>query len=331
MLQSDTIVSVKVPAQRWWALAFHLPAESAYPRVKVWRRLQDIGAVSFKNSLYLLPATEDTLEDLEWILTEVRAAGGSGMILEGQAIAGLSDTAITALFDQAREAEYRTLAEEVESFTETLARKRNAPTTTEVSTQLSRFRERQASIEAVDFFQANGRQHVQALLRALEPHARTAPARKEDTTMHRTTAPAPGSRLWVTRANVHVDRMASAWLIKRWIDPDARFKFVTERNYQPADDEVRFDMLDGEYTHDAERCTFEVLLDLVAPRDAALAVIGEIVHDLDLKDHKFEHEETAGVRQIIAGVVAAHARDEERLARSQAIFDDLHASLSQRR
>lgn len=322
---------MKTPVRRWFALAFHLPAESAYPRVKVWRRLQDIGAISFKNSLYLLPATEDALEDLEWILTEVRAADGSGMILEGQAVAGLADAEITALFDQARAADYHALAEDVGSFTETLARKRNAPTTTDVATQLGRFRERLTSIEAVDFFQANGRQHVQALLRALEPHAGATRARKEDTSMQQSNSTALKNRLWVTRANVHVDRMASAWLIKRWIDPEARFKFVTERNYQPASDEVRFDMYDGEYTHDAERCTFEVLLDLIKPRDAALGVIGEIVHDLDLKDHKFEHEETAGVRQIIAGVVAAHANDEERLARSQAIFDDLHVSLSQRR
>jgi hypothetical protein len=315
--------------RRWFALAFHLPAESAYPRVKVWRRLQDIGAVSFKNSLYLLPASEDTLEDLEWILTEVRAAGGSGMILEGQAVAGLADGEITALFDRARESEYRELGEEIAAFTETLARKRAAPTPSEVATQLSRFRERLASIEAVDFFQANGRQNVQALLRALEPRGAAARARKEET-MERPDAQALKNRLWVTRANVHVDRMASAWLIKRWIDTDARFKFVTERNYEPAADEVRFDMYDGEYTHDAERCTFEVLLDLVTSRDTALRTIGEIVHDLDLKDRKFEHEETAGVRQIIAGVIAAHANDEERLARSRALFDDLHASLSKR-
>lgn len=319
------------PAQRWFALAFHLPAESAYPRVKVWRRLQDIGAVSFKNSLYMLPANEDTLEDLEWILTEVRAAGGSGMILDGEAVGGLTDREVTALFDQAREAEYGELAEEIASFTETLARKRNAPTTTDVATQLSRFRERLTSIEAVDFFQATGRQKVQALLRALEPRTGAARAKKEDTSMSHVDSNALKNRLWVTRANVHVDRMASAWLIKRWIDPDASFKFVTERNYAPVGDELRFDMYDAEYTHDAERCTFEVLLGLIKPGDAALGVIGEIVHDLDLKDHKFEHEETAGVRQIIAGVVAAHASDEERLARSQAIFDDLHASLAQRR
>lgn len=138
-------------------------------------------------------------------------------------------------------------------------------------------------------------------------------------------------RTWVTRANVQVDRMASAWLIKRSIDPTARFKFVTDRHYRPGPDEVRFDMYEAEYTHDAERCTFEVLLDLLERPDPALRRIAEIVHELDLRDHKYQWEETAGVKQLLGGLVANHPRDEDRLDRAGLFFDDLYQGFARAR
>ena len=138
-------------------------------------------------------------------------------------------------------------------------------------------------------------------------------------------------RTWVTRANVHVDRMASAWLIRRWIDPQARFKFVTDRHYRAGDNELRFDMYEAEFTHDAERCTFEVLAARLGRADGALAAIGEIVHDLDLKDQKFGREEAAGVQQLLAGIVTRYPQDEERLERAYALFDDLYGSFARER
>ena len=138
-------------------------------------------------------------------------------------------------------------------------------------------------------------------------------------------------RTWVTRANVHVDRMASAWLIRRWIDPEARFKFVSERQYRAAANELRFDMYEAEFTHDAERCTFEVLVATLGREDEALQAIGEIVHDLDLKDQKFGREEAAGIQQLLAGIVAGNAHDEARLERAFILFDDLYGSFAQDR
>jgi hypothetical protein len=135
-------------------------------------------------------------------------------------------------------------------------------------------------------------------------------------------------RTWVTRAGVRVDRMASAWLIRHRIDPEARFKFVSARDYQPRPDEVRFDMFEAEYTHDAERCTFEVLLDLVPGSDEGLVAIGEIVHDLDIKDGKYDRPEAAGVRQVLEGIIVGTTDDEERLARSASLFDGLHRSFA---
>ena len=136
------------------------------------------------------------------------------------------------------------------------------------------------------------------------------------------------NRIWVTRQGVQVDRIASAWLIRRFIDAGARFKFVPGKGYAPEPGELRFDMFEGEFTHLGDRCTFEVLIGHAALADPALTAIGEIIHDLDLKDGKYGREEAAGVRSLIAGIVASSTDDEQRLARGAVLLDDLHHSFA---
>ena len=135
-------------------------------------------------------------------------------------------------------------------------------------------------------------------------------------------------KVWVTREAVQIDRMASAWLIRRFIDPGARFKFVPGTGYRPQPGELRFDMFEGEFTHLGDRCTFEVLLGHAGLADPALRAIGEIIHDIDLKDGKYGREEVAGVRSLIAGIAASSADDEQRLARGSALLDDLYSSFA---
>ena len=149
-------------------------------------------------------------------------------------------------------------------------------------------------------------------------------------------AEAPSSRpprgaTWVTRRDVHVDRLASAWLIRRFIDPDARFKFVPARGYRPAPGELRFDMFDGEYTHEGERCTFETLVARFGLRDAALRAISEIVHDIDCKDERFEREEAQGIATLIRGIARAHPDDAARVERATALWDDLYTQFREQR
>ena len=138
-------------------------------------------------------------------------------------------------------------------------------------------------------------------------------------------------RTWVTRTGVHVDRIASAWLIRRFIDPEARFKFVPAKGYEPEPDELRFDMYEGEYTHEGDRCTFEVLLARAGLGDPALAAIGEIVHDIDLKDAKFAREEASGIARVMDGIAAANKDDERRLERGAAVLDDLYEIFRRKR
>jgi hypothetical protein len=133
-------------------------------------------------------------------------------------------------------------------------------------------------------------------------------------------------RTWVTRTGVKVDRMASAWLIRKLIDPEARFKFVPAKGYRPEPGELRFDMFEAEFTHEGDLCTFEVLVQRFGIGDRAVRAIAEIVHDLDVKDAKYGREEAAGVGQLVAGIAAAHPDDEARLARGAALFDDLYAA-----
>jgi hypothetical protein len=322
------IPMTETQSHAWLLLAFQLPAQPGYLRVKLWRRLQDVGALSFRNSLWVLPAAESAAEDFEWILREVRAGGGEGAVFESTLAAGTSDAQMRELFDAEREADYQALAEELRTIETSAERRRSRRLPAEVVGRLGRLRRRLTEIEEIDFFAAGGRKQVHALLQRLE--ARVADEPQEAPTM---SAPAPElrARTWVTRAHVQVDRMASAWLIRRWIDPQASFKFVAGRDYAPAKGELRFDMFEAEYTHDADRCTFEVLLDVVQPPDDALRAIGEIVHDLDLKDRKFEREETAGVRQMLAGITAGHERDEDRLARASVLFDELYTAFAARK
>ena len=138
-------------------------------------------------------------------------------------------------------------------------------------------------------------------------------------------------RIWVTRQGVQIDRIASAWLIRRFVDDGARFKFVPGTGYAALPGELRFDMFEGEYTHRGDRCTFEVLLVEAGLDDPALAAIGEIIHDIDLKDGKYGREEAAGIRNLIAGIASAHNDDNQRLERGGAVLDDLYGYFTSRR
>jgi len=138
---------------------------------------------------------------------------------------------------------------------------------------------------------------------------------------------APRGRTWVTRAGVFVDRIASAWLIQRFVDPEARFAFTSETRYQPRPGELRFDMFGGEYTHEGDRCTFETLCSRFGLEDPALAVLAEIVHDIDLKDDKYGRAETPGVLSMLKGIAVTTQDDDERLERGAGLFDGLYATL----
>ena len=135
-------------------------------------------------------------------------------------------------------------------------------------------------------------------------------------------------RTWVTRKGIHVDRIASAWLVRRFLDPEARFKFVASKGYVPEPGELRFDMFEAEFTHEGDLCTFEVLVERFGLHDAGLRAVAEIIHDIDLKDAKFARAEKPGVERLVGGIALTQKEDEARLSRGAALFDDLYESFT---
>ncbi len=310
----------------WLVLVFQFPKGSGSHRVRLWRRLQGIGAVAIKNSMYVLPRTEQSQEDFEWTLAELRAVGADAVLIEAQFLSGMSDDDVKALFNAARDKDYDELTAEIESARERSDGGSTRRGSADAAQALGRARRRLAEIEAIDFFTAARHEGAQASLWALEQRVgAAAPLEREGgDSMKRTTIDELEGHTWVTRRNVRVDRIASAWLIRRWIDPEAPLKFVNAKSYVPGNDEIRFDMFEGEFTHEGDQCTFEVLADTVAPDDAALRAVGEIVHDIDLKDGKFARPETEGIASLISGLVNSLDNDDERIERGAALFEDLY-------
>ena len=307
----------------WLLLVHQLPPKPAYLRVKVWRRLQSIGAIALKNSVYALPRNEQTREDFQWLLRDIEQNGGEGLVCEARLADGMRDDQVRALFDKARDADYNALAKDVKALTQAIRRKKNAGD--EHAAQIAKLRQRYSEINQIDFFGATGRMTVEGLFAELEHGliARTEKAAKRNARPIVNPLTLVG-KIWVTRHGVHVDRIACAWLVRRFIDPKARFKFVPGKDYAAGSNEVRFDMIDGEFTHEGDKCSFEVFLERMGMADKALQAIAEIVHDIDLKDNKFARAETAGIAHVIAGICMTQSDDEARIARGTAIFDDTY-------
>jgi hypothetical protein len=302
-------------------LIHQVPGSPAYLRVKIWRRLQKIGAVAVKGSVYALPRSDDAVEDFHWVAREVIEAGGEASVCEATFIEGITNDELVALFNKARESDYRELLDETSAMGKDLraSQRDGAQPTSSTAAQVSRLRQRLTDIQAIDFFSSKPGSQVEALIAELELKIRSTPVRKGQQATG-----AYYARTWVTRKGVHIDRIASAWLIRRFIDKDARFKFVAAKGYRPEREELRFDMFDAEFTHEGGLCTFEVLIARMGLKDRALIPIAEMIHDIDLKEAKFARPETAGFGQMINAVCTAHKEDERRIERGAAILDDLY-------
>jgi hypothetical protein len=314
---------------QWLLLIHQIPPKPDYLRVKIGRRLQRVGAVPVKNSVYALPDADQSLEDFQWIRAEIVAASGDASICRADFIDGLTGDAIRQVFCQARDADYASIVTDARELLASMRTRGAERPRAQPGDDLTRLRRRFAAASAIDYFGAPQRRAAQEVLDALA--AELDPPRSTRSAAPRSLASRSeySGRTWVTRRNVYVDRMASAWLIRRFVDPDARFVFVGDEGYRPARGEIRFDMFDGEFTHEGDRCTFEVLVDRFVPNDDALEAVAEVVHDIDLRDAKFEREEAAGVERVVAGIARAYADDDARLERSRSLLDELYAGFEQ--
>ena len=285
---------------RWLLFIHQLPPKPDYFRVKIWRRLQSLGAIPIKNTVYALPISDQATEDFQWLRKEISAGGGEASVCRAAFVDGLTDTQIEALFRAARDAEYAEVTRAAEQ-----------PAS---GAEVRRLERRLREIAALDHFGASGRKTAEAAVAKLKASG---------TTRRGAAAKRVRGQTWVTRPDVHVDRIASAWLIKRFIDPKARFLFGEGR-----DGAVSFDMFEGDYTHEGDRCTFETLLQRFGlEHDEALRAIAEMVHDVDIKDEKFGRDETPGFARMIAGIVKRNARDAARIEGGTELLNDFYESL----
>lgn len=317
----------------WLLLIHQIPAKPAYFRAKIWRRLQQLGAVAIKQSVYAMPRQEQALEDLTWIVKEITEGGGEATMIEVRFLEGLSDQQVIGLFHAARGNDYAKILAEAQTLRDDWrcqAGESVADCLLEFKSRLEKLRKQFTEVVRIDFFKAQEQLQAEAALRDLE------------TTLieHRTTEePAPAKsgglagltgKTWVTRKNVYVDRIACAWLVRRYADPEARFKFVGSSQYFPDPEEIRFDMAEAEYTHVMDKCSFEVMVERFGLNDPALIQVAKIIHDIDLKESAFGLPETPGILALLDGITATAEDDLERIDRASAVLDNLLAFFKSR-
>jgi hypothetical protein len=302
----------------WLLLVHQLPTRPAYLRVKVWRRLRDIGAVALRSAIYALPATPKSADAFEKLLRDIEKAGGKALLCRANLLDGLTDQQARDLFNAARDAEYLIMEKSLRAMGQ--ASKRGKVRTGDLSLKLAKIRKNFADTVNIDFFGARGGIVVESLLSRME-HSHIA---RFEGDAPPAALPSTSGQTWVTRRGVHVDRIACAWLIRRFIDPDAKFKFVADKKYRPAPGALRFDMPNGEFTHEGDNCSFETLVARMNSSNPALSAIAQIVHDLDLKDQKFKRPESAGIGHILEGICMSQSGDLERIARGSILFDDAY-------
>lgn len=322
LLEADATTLSSV---RWIGLAYSLPSgSSSSPRVAVWRRLRQLGAVSPAGSLYLLPAGEENQEALDWLSQEIREAGGEALVLRIDPMEGEAEERLTELFRSARGEDYRKIAAEADEAAAQALADPGAEDRGELRDRLEKLRRRFAEVARIDFFHATAETEAAAALARLEAclgrgegPARGVPA--AELARYR-------SRRWVTRPRPHVDRLASAWFIRRFIDPEAKIRY----SETPKRGEVSFDMRDAQFGHRGNLCTFENLIAAFGlESDPALAALAEIVHEIDLRDGLSSRAETAGVECLLRGWRNAGWPDAELERHGTALFEGLYLALRQ--
>jgi hypothetical protein len=308
-----TVRNYKKNGPRWFMLAFTLPTKRASQRVEVWRKLQRYGAVPLGNSGYLLPNNPSNRERFEWLAQTIRRHAGEASVVSVESIDNLSTPQLVARFDEARTRDYQELIREVQKFT-SVARHKRPPG------RISRLRERFREIAEIDFFGSLLQKRVEELLAQADAMPKVAQKSPE------TNAKDYRGRLWVTRPRPGIDRSASAWLIRHFIDKNARFTFAQEGDIPR--DAVAFDMFQGGFGHRGEDCTFETLRKEFRLRDTRIVAIGEMVHDADLGDGKFGRKEAFGVDEVLKGWATKGMPNKNLLERGMEMIEGLYHSAS---
>ncbi len=304
-------------ATSWLLLLFSLPTNRNTERVAVWRRLKKMGAVQIKTSTYLLPDEPAQYEQFQWLAKQIRDYGGDSTLVRAQEIEGLTREKVVSLFNTARDREYVDLKKSLQTF---IARRRKSDANV-AAAELERLTKQFRELRQIDFFDSARGHEVAMLLRRAEGPRRLLRLRTLDAKQYR-------EKTWLTRPRPEIDRVGSAWLISKFIDPKATFVFAPSAQSVP--DAIPFDMLDAEFSHHGNCCTFETLTKRFAISDKAVAKIGEMIHDADLDDARFQRVECVGIDRVLKGWAKEGLPDDEILRRGFECFDALYAFLQKR-
>ena len=310
----------------WLVLMVSLPPHPSSLRVRVWRKLRALGAVPLRKSVYLLPPTPDNFERFQWLSQEVQKDGGEATFLSVDNVENMKRAEVIRLFQQVRDQDYRVLVERYRKVARGLDRKKASQGTARRNEELARLARELERIREIDFFDAPGYQEAKRLQETIE--MRLHPSQPDSPAAGDLPLESLRGRRWVTRPRPHVDRIGSAWLIKRFIDPEAEFVFAPTKEFPS--DAIPFDAAGVEFGHQGEDCTFETLVKRLGHRDRRLTHLAEIVHEVDLKDQKFPRDEARGVDLAIRGLLATFKDDQEVLVQGMVLFDGLYAALSDR-
>jgi hypothetical protein len=306
-----------IAANSWLLLLFSLPTNRNTERVAVWRRLKKMGAVQIKTSTYLLPDAPAQYEQFQWLAQQIRDYGGDSTLVRAHEIEGLTKEKVIALFNDNLAKEYGELRKSLQSF---IARRKKIHAEEAVS-ELERLTRQFREIRAVDFFDSPRGHDVAMLLRRAEGPKRSRQLEILDVKQYQ-------GRTWLTRPRPEIDRVGSAWLIARFIDQKPKFVFAA--TLEAIRDVIPFDMLDAEFSHHGNYCTFETLIRRFSISDKSLVKIGEMIHDADLDDARFQRVEAIGIDRVLKGWAKEGLPDEEILRRGFQCFDALYTFLQRR-
>lgn len=295
----------------WLLLLYGLPAKSSSERVNLWRKLKKFGAVQLKHSAYILPDGATHFERFQWLAKQVRDNKGDATLIRVTEVEGLTREQIADLFRDSRRSDYEDLNQKI-----TAASKGKRPDTEARDGLRHRFNE----IREIDFFSCPAAHDVELALRRLEEKgsSKQMGGAKLDKCKY-------SGGTWLTRPRPEIDRVGSAWLIRRFIDPKARFIFSSDAKKFP--EAIPYDMVDVEFTHHDDNCTFETLIKRFALDDKALRAIAEMIHDADLEDGKFQRSECVGIDRVLKGWARLGLSDEQLLEKGGECFDALYEQL----
>lgn len=320
-------------AEGWLLFFYSVPSRPVSNRMKVWRRLAKAGAVQLKGSVYILPMNEEHYEFFQWLVSEVSAMGGEAAFTHIERIDSMKDREVVDLFVRHSEEGYQGIEKilrGVETRVNSIRKGSRPQNLKSLSEQITRLTRGFDDIRKTDFFSSKAGASLQtriaALNAAIKGFSDVAPG-KETVVVARKRVGDYRGRTWVTRRRPFVDRIASAWLIRAFIDRDAVFKTVDERDLSALEgDHVTFDVSGGEFTHVGDLCTFEVLVKTFGLKDKAVRKIAEIVHELDMKDGKFAAPEAGGIEEILIGLRKSVKDDVELLEKGMTLFEMLYVS-----